>query len=375
MKSDIKYLTVLSVLLVIISTPIALDSAFGEPKIPTDKFPVDKANIPSLPANVRIIEYQDITAIAVPLYTTVDDPANHVVGKGGPLDGVGDLIVTLSDGKYRCSGSLLSSGMHVLTAAHCVTDKFGNYNLVSAYITFEGDDGDQTISIDVANSVVHPDYNGDFVRGNDVAVLKLVSSPTSDISTLDIDRNTRDDVGTTADDKTGYGMSGTGDSGATLSSGTKRTGENLYDDVSDTMLKALGLKPGRDFVRGGVLQYDFDNGNSANDAFGYFFGNSDLGLGNNEASSAPGDSGGPSIANGVIIGVTSYGITLTFNGGGTSDVTPGVVDSSYGEFSGDSRVSKYAGFIDEIVGNTGDGGGTEEPAPKCSPGKQKQGKC
>jgi len=143
------------------------------------------------------------------------------------------------------------------------------------------------------------------------------------------------------------------------------------------MYLALGLKANKDFVRGGVLQYDFDNGDPDNDAFGFFLSNPNTGLGNDEVSSAPGDSGGPSQNANVITGVTSYGLTLTFtNGGGTSDVTPGVVDSSFGEFSGDSRVSKYTKFIDGITGAGGDDGGTDPgPTEKCNPGKHRKGLC
>jgi len=263
--------------------------------------------------------------------------------------------------------------LHVLTAAHCVTDGFGNFVLNSATVTFEGT-ATETISVDVPNSSAHPRFNGDFIKGFDVAVLTLDSAPSSDIDRYDIDRNSGDDVGSTPI-KTGYGRSGTGDTGDIIGSGTKRTGQNLYDDIGDTMYLALGLKANKDFVRGGVLQYDFDNGNSANDAFGFFFSNSNLGLGNNEVASAPGDSGGPSQNGNVITGVTSYGITLTFTGGGTSDVTPGVVDSSFGEFSGDSRVSKYTKFIDGITGASDDGGTDPGPADKCNPGKQKKGLC
>ena len=370
MSRDIaKYVSIFGMLLILITMPAFSGSVFGAASIASDN-----ASPKAPPFQPRIIVYGNITAIAVPMYTTVDNPANHEVSSGGTLDGVGIIQLTRTDYPgytIICSGSLLTTGMHVLTAAHCITDDSGNFVLVSGTVTFEGDSGTETLTVDVANSAAHPNYNGDFIRGYDVAVLKLTSAPTSDIERYDIDRKSRDDVGTTPD-KTGYGRSGTGDTGDIISSGTKRTGQNLYDDVADTMYLALGLKAKKDFVRGGVLQYDFDNGNSANDAFGFFFSNSNLGLGNDEVSTAPGDSGGPSQNANVITGVTSYGITLTFTDGTTSDVTPGVVDSSFGEFAGDSRVSKYSDFIDGITG----GSGTDpDPGAKCSKGMQKKGLC
>jgi secreted trypsin-like serine protease len=362
------YIAIIAILFILISVPIISETAYAEKKIPNEKISKDK--VPHLSPKAKIIEHGGLVAIAIPLYTTADDPANHIVGAGGDLDGVGDLTLNRIDGTFGCSGSLLITGMHVLTAAHCVTDNFGNFNLLSASITFEGDYSIETIGVDVANSSVHPKFDGDFIKGNDLAILKLVSTASSDITRYDIDRNSNDDVGSIAQ-KVGYGAFGTGNTGWTDFDDNKRQGLNLYDDVADTMLKALGLKPGKDFVRGSVLQYDFDNGLAENDAFGFFFGKSNLGLVNDEVASAPGDSGGPSYTSGVITGVTSYGITLQFVGGATSDITPGI-DSSFGEFAGDTRVSKYADYIDGVLGG---GIGGDPPGAKCPPGKEKKNLC
>lgn len=371
-----KYIPIFGILLILITMPAFSGSAFGVASIASDKAS-DNAALKAPPFQPRIIEYGGLIAIAVPMYTTVDDPAKHVVGAGGSLDGVGKIILERPDGTFLCSGALLSTGLHVLTAAHCVTNSFGNFVLTSATVTFEGT-VTETISVDVPNSSAHPRFNGDFLKGFDVAVLTLTRAPSSDINRYEIDRNPNDDIGSTPI-KTGYGQSGFGTTGAdetTFPAGIKRTGQNLYDDVGDTMYLALGLKANKDFVRGGVLQYDFDNGNSLNDAFGFFFSNPDLGLETDEVNSAPGDSGGPSLNANVITGVTSYGITLTFtDSGDTSDVTPDIVDSSFGEFSGDSRVSKYTKFIDGITGVSDDGGTDPDPKDKCNPGKHKKGLC
>lgn len=148
---------------------------------------------------------------------------------------------------------------------------------------------------------------------------------------------------------------------------------NRYDATADTMLKVLGLRAGRDFVRNSVLQYDFDNGTTDNDAFGFFFGVNDLGLGDDEVSSAPGDSGGPTINDGLIQGVTSYGISLVFNDGRTSDVTPGI-NSSIGEFSGDTHFAIYASWIDSITGGSGVSSDTTTQT-KCNRRQQMLGNC
>ncbi len=82
-----------------------------------------------------------------PLYTTVDDPANHVVPRGGRLDGVADLIINTTAGFFRCSGSLLPSGRHVLSNAHCFTNSVGIPITNSVAVTFERDSGNTTTKI------------------------------------------------------------------------------------------------------------------------------------------------------------------------------------------------------------------------------------
>ena len=62
------------------------------------------------------------------------------------------------------------------------------------------------------------------------------------------------------------------------------------------MLKVLGLRGGRDFVRHSVLQYDFDDGR-------------------------------------------------------TSDTTPEIIDSSIGEFADDIYVAIYTSWIDSVTGS------------------------
>jgi len=298
------------------------------------------------PSKPKIIKYGSITAAVRPLYTTVDDPANHIVGPGGYLDGVGKLLLNRIDGTFICSGSLLPTGEHVLTAAHCVTDENGIINLFAGTVTFFGNSGTEKISLDATRTVVPMNWDGDYLRGNDIAVIKLVNEASRDITRYDIDNNKKDDVGAIGE-KAGFGASGTGDTGWTFFDGQERVGKNKYDDFADVWLKLVGFKPGKDFDRNSVLMYDFDNGLAKNDAFGVFFGNSDLGLGIEEVSSAPGDSGGPTIVDGKITGVTSYILSLTV-GSKTPDVT-GKLDSSFGEFSADTRVSEYGSFINSAM--------------------------
>ena len=366
MTKTFQYFALVGLFSILLASGITINSSALPDHVP------DIAKVKVGQFTQTIIETDNLRAVIQPLYTTYGDPANYLTSPGGALDGAGLLLLNHPSGTYGCTGGLLWTGEHVLTAAHCVTDARGNMVLQSGTVTFEGDAGIEIVAIDATATKVHSKWNGDVLKGNDVAVLKLVSAPTDDITRYQIDRDGSDDIGAIVE-KVGYGRSGNGDVGNILEFGDKRNGQNQYDDVADTMLEALGLKARAHFVPGSVLQYDFDNGVTSNDAFGFFFGQTNLGLGFTEVNSASGDSGGPAIHNGNIIGITSYGVTLTFNDGTTSDIN-GNLDSSFGEFSGDTRVSKYVGFIDDSVsGGTDDGGSTDEP--KCTKGMQKRGLC
>jgi len=304
-----------------------------------------------------------MTLVVRPLYVGAN-AAPPVIGAGGALDGVALLTIDRGPaGMFLCSGALLTSGVHVLTAAHCLTDANGNFDAVAIAAAFEGAGGVQSIQANIPWTMVHPGWTGNLLFGNDLAVIELVSAPTADIDRYDIDRNGADDVGSIPN-KVGYGQSGVGATGAdpgNFPAGFKRQGNNLYDALGDSLLSAppINFVPGVDFVAGSQLQYDFDNGLVANDAFDVLIGLANLGLGDNEAMSAPGDSGGPSF-NGIITGVTSYG--LTFIGGNTPDIDGGagnLPNSSFGEFGGDTRVSFYANWIDGIVNQNKDAVGGE----------------
>jgi len=286
-------------------------------------------------------DFNGRTATIAPKLTTAGDPANYTVPPGGFSDGVAGLILDVPGPFFAlCTGSLLPTGRHVLTAAHCVSDEFGAQNVTEGTATFRGDDRNYTYR--VQSVTIHPDWDGDYLYGNDIAVIELSGRVNEEINRYDIYRGT-DEVGQIVD-KYGFGRSGNGADGDILPSGTLRTGKNLYDATGDQALAGFNYF---DFLPGSQLWYDFDNGNPANDAFGYYFGPGfvplDLGLGLDEVNSAPGDSGGPSFIGNLVAGVTSYGIT--FLGDDVSDVTQGI-DSSFGEFSVDTRVSTYASFVD-----------------------------
>ncbi len=279
----------------------------------------------------------------------------------GDFSGVGDLILfnTDDDGNLtaaaRCSASRVGR-KRILTAGHCAADDAGNVAFEQAFIDFRNSDGEveRHFTKIITRDQIHPDFTGNLLAGNDVAVLNLASVPSDDITIHEVFRDDSDrgsEFGIV-----GFGTSGTGDTGGTIGSGpiggaTQRAGLNVFDDFLF------------DFGFGdpdSILWFDFDNGNPLNDAFGNLtrlvldqfgidFGLEDTGVGPFEVNSAPGDSGGPSFIDGKIAAVTSFGITsvgITINGipiGGDVDQ---VTNSSFGEFSGNARIFTALDFID-----------------------------
>lgn len=127
---------------------------------------------------------------------------------------------------------------------------------------------------------------------------------------------------------------GAGATGPTLGLGTRRRGLNRIDAQGDFFAG----------ISANILMGDFDNGVAANDAFG-FSGLPNLGLGIDEVDIASGDQGGPTFLAGRIAGVHSFG--ASFGICPPDIVTPAnlqgapgcKLDSIFGEFFGDTRVS------------------------------------
>lgn len=255
-------------------------------------------------------------------------------------DGVGDMITSTPAGGFRSSASLLSSGRHILTAAHSVTNQAAAIDVLSGSIRFDASGGSFSYSFAPGNISVHPLWTGDLFNGFDVAVIDLGIEVDLSVPRYEIFTGWTGDLVNARHTKIGFGQSGTGPTGSTTASGTKRYGENHYE-----------FTYGNGF--GNILLFDFDNGLAENDAFGTFEPTRvdpvvTLGLGDAEGNSAPGDSGGPTFfqldqqdpESFVIAGVTSFGTSVS------TDVD-GVTNSSFGEISGDTNVTSVASFISE----------------------------
>lgn len=285
--------------------------------------------------------------------SNIEDPL--VAVKPGEYSGV----VQYSNQVTSCTGTLLPTGRHILTVAHCLD----NPSTPNAYtVSFELPSN--RINIPVSRIIKHPDWsnfpgsqNDKFGNGNDMAILELAYPAPESVERYPIYRDSNE-VGQVIQ-KVGYGVKGTGLQGeVTGTGGVKRTGLNRYDLQAES-LNSLAFNP---FPPGRILFYDFDNGNPVNDAFGRMLGIRDLGLGLSEVAPTQGDSGSPAFINGKIAGLTSFGEQPSSYGFLSVDVdddnnarTTNDANSSFGEIFGETRVSAYANWINQTIIDTSSG--------------------
>ena len=274
-----------------------------------------------------------------PRYVTVGDPNSdrYIVEPGEEINGMSlDGVVRIEDsffGDTFSTGTLLSSGKHILTAGHSVIDEKPR----DIQITFNLPSGD--VTLEASNIFLHPNYN-DSTLINDIAIIELKSEAPQESQRYDIYRDDNE-VGQ-VNMKVGYGYTGQGKQQARFDETQKRVGFNTYDDLATRLERRFFDASVSEPIKT-QLAYDFDNGKPENDAFGQLFGIEDTGLGEAEVNSALGDSGGPTFIDGKIAGITSYGF-----GDIISDVD-NITNSSFGELSVDTRVSGYADWIDNIT--------------------------
>lgn len=278
-----------------------------------------------------------IQANLIPTVSSLDDPAHHLVSPGFGLDAIGQLAIGAGGSAGSCSGTLLSSGMHVLTSAHCVAGT-GLTPLVSDItITFNDAGGTQATITGLDKIHLSPLWTGELSDGNDLAVLTLDHAVTG-IQGLEL--ASRADVLGQVVDIYGFGDYGPGGQGAIYpSDGRLRRVSNRYEVLgSNAAMQDLGYRLDN------LVFYDFDNGTTRFDSFGRYMELRDTGLGNDqEGSIGLGDSGGPSLLNGRIVGVHSFALQLDGYVRNPSAV------GSWGEIAADALVFPAQDWIHSIA--------------------------
>jgi secreted trypsin-like serine protease len=252
---------------------------------------------------------------------------------GGDFDGV----ARISTGSVYGSGTLLSTGRHILTAAHVVDDAI----LDQLRVHFTLPSG--IVSLQVTKVTLHPGWSQSADEiDHDVAVLELSSSAPTSAQRYDVYTGS-DEIGQTFT-MVGYGAATA--TGTDTSSPTRRAGENIFEADATRFNQSLGW----DVTANRQLVFDYDDGLAAHDAFGRYFGVTGLGLGAKEAMMTPGDSGGPTFlqkdGKWLVAGVNSYTARPSNS---LSDVDS-TANGSFGEFGALMRASAYRPWIDSITG-------------------------
>lgn len=217
---------------------------------------------------------------------------NNAIGAQGSRNYAApfDAVISVSVG---CTGTLIAPNV-VLSARHCGIG-------AGALIRFGDNSGSPDFTATVQSSIL-PDGNGSLLDGGDVSIHFLNSSVPANIAEpMRLIDETNDLEGMLAA-TLGYGFNGLGSSGHGFSSDGRRWGgENIIDRYGSPS-SASGTN---------IISTDFDNGTSGANTIP---SSSSTPL-EFEATTAPGDSGGPVLVQfgneWVIAGVLSGGTTNT----------------------------------------------------------------
>lgn len=246
-------------------------------------------------------------ALAVTIRADRSDSQYVSLGASSIYASVGRFDGRMGNSGFIASGTLIAPDW-VLTAAH-VVDKATSLNFSIGGATYTG-----------SSWTAYSGWNGDLMAGYDIGLVHLNSSVNVKPASLYTGTSELRQTATFV----GYGMTGTGITGATKLDGKKRAGQNVIDGAQNARL----------------LLSDFDNPNSRRD--NYFGSATPLNL---EGLIAPGDSGGgvfiTTKAGTFLAGVNSFGAAWD-----------GKVNSDYGDLCGYTRVSAFNSWIASVIGGS-----------------------
>ena len=259
----------------------------------------------------------------------ITDPVGPIGAQnlGTPLTGVVEISL---DGSL-CSGGLINANT-VITAQHCTFGVSANSIRVNFH---ENNDGAPELAVNVASKFEF-DTTNNLLDGTDVAILTLTNS---------VDTNIFNPLGFFAGNPTGvtattagFGLNGIGSTGHQGSrDGLRWAGENVIDFYG-------AARGSGGFALGGtanIFSTDFDNPTGTTNTLP----GSSTALAN-EATTAPGDSGGPLLVNGLIAGVLSSGTTS---------------NSAYGDISWWTGTNQFRSTIEQFGGTFVDATVVPEP--------------
>ncbi len=269
---------------------------------------------------------------------------------GVNFDGVAQITM---DNSYVCSGTLLSGGMYVLTAGHCVTG-FTNFQ-----IDFGINDGVANATRSAAATYANPYWTGELSQGTDIALIKL-DAPVVGIQGFNL--HTASAVGSSVL-MMGYGTTTQGGSSSPPGwYGDEwkwgHYGYNDFDATSKTFLdaaQAMGL-PGLGTwsnVHGEEYVADYDDGTDLRNTLGRITGLTSSTGGTPESLITGGDSGGGDFVwNGsewLVTGVHSWG--WQFCGGRLSPSCDfsAANSGSWGDLMGSTAVYSHVDWINSVM--------------------------
>lgn len=271
------------------------------------------------------------------MITTENSPSDFKHPKtGAGYDGVVRISVENNYG----SGSLLYTGIHILTAAHVLTV---NGEIVDPKnINIQLDTATGRINLGVKQILIHPNYQL-ASSNNDLALITLTQLAPNNADRYILYRDNQETSATAT--LVGYGRQGTGLTGEEIFVNQRSKVQNNLEITAGELEAALGYQLTWQPDADTILVADFDKGSSGYDTLGQITGRPNLGLGIYEGLIASGDSGGPAFIDQKLAGVASYISSL--NNPNTDIDTQ--ANSSYGELGFWQRVSSYQEWIDTSI--------------------------